>query len=89
MKETAVLGELETLAQKLGVEVRYEEVEGDNPLFPGGMCRIRGRQVIIINQRSPAADRVRTMVKALRSFDLGGIYLRPALRELLDPGEDE
>jgi len=84
LDDTATLGYLEALAHNLGVEVRYESMEGDNPLSSGGMCRIRDKQVVIINQRAATADKVRTLVKALKCFDLTQIYLRPVLRDLLE-----
>ena len=89
LDETATLGYLEELAHNLGVEIRYESIEGDGPFSPGGMCRIRDKQVIIINQRAATADKVRTLVKALRSFDLTQIYLRPVLRDLLEDEADK
>jgi len=84
LDETATLGYLEALAHNLGVEIRYESMEGDNPFSSGGMCRIRDKRVIIINQRATTADKVRTLVKALRCFDLTHLYLRPVLRDLLE-----
>jgi hypothetical protein len=44
-----ILGHLEALADQLGVEIRYEPMEGETALSPGGLCRIRGKQVIIVN----------------------------------------
>ncbi len=89
MDETATLGYLEALANNLGVEIRYESMEGDNPFSSGGMCRIRDKQVIIVNQRAATGDKVRTLVKALKCFDLTQIYLRPVLRDLLEGEVDE
>ena len=89
MDEAATLGHLEELAHNLGVEVRYESMEGDNTFSTGGMCRIRGKQVIIVNQKAAAADKLRTLVKALKSFDLAQVYLKPVLRDLLEGEVDE
>ena len=89
MDEAATLGHLEELAHNLGVEVRYESMEGDNTFSSGGMCRIRDKQVIIVNQRAAPADKLKTLVKALKSFDLTQIYLRPVLRDLLEDEVDE
>ncbi|HDZ90774.1 MAG: hypothetical protein JRJ09_08495 [Deltaproteobacteria bacterium] len=88
MDETAVLGELEALAHGLGVEIRYEIMEGETSFSPGGMCILRGKRIIFINERSATSDRVKTMVKALKSFDLTGVYLRPALRDLMDDSHE-
>ena len=89
MDETATLGHLEELAHNLGVEVRYEPMEGDNTFSSGGMCRIRDKQVIIVNQRAATGDKLKTLVKALKSFDLTQIYLRPVLRDLLEGEVDK
>lgn len=79
-----VLGNLETVAEQLGVEIRYEPMEGETGLSPGGLCRIRGKQIIIVNSKSPPEDQVATVIKALRRFDLSRIYLRPGIRDLLE-----
>ena len=86
-----VLGHLEALAEQIGVEIRYEPMEGEAALSPGGMCRIRGRQVIIVNSKAPLGDQIHTLVKALRRLDLSQVYLRPSIRDLLerDVGEEE
>jgi len=80
----AVLSYLEAVAEQLGVEIRYEPMEGETVLSPGGMCRIRGKTVIIVNAKAPLEDQVRTLVKALRRLDLSQIYLRPGIRDLLE-----
>ncbi len=83
MDDKTVLGELEALAHQLGVEIRYEALTGE--IFsPGGMCRIRGRQVIMVNKHGSVREKTTILTRALRRFDLSGIYLKPALRELLE-----
>lgn len=84
MDDRTVLGHLEAVAEQLGVEIRYEPMEGETVLSPGGMCRIRGKTVIIVNAKAPLEDQVRTLVKALRRLDLSQIYLRPGIRDLLE-----
>jgi hypothetical protein len=86
-----ILGHLEAVADQLGVEIRYEPMEGETVLSPGGLCRIRGKQVIIVNSKAPPGDQVGTFVKALRRLDLGQIYLKPGIRDLLEgeTGEEE
>jgi len=86
-----VLAQLEGVAEQLGLKIRYEPVEGEAGPSLGGMCRIRGRPVIIVNSRAAPADQVHTLVKALRRLDLSQIYLRPGIRDLLegDAGERE
>ena len=84
MDETAILGHLEALAHALGIEIRYEHLEGETHSLSGGLCRIRGKQVIIINSEARTGLKVQTLAKALRRFDLSREYLRPALRDLIE-----
>ncbi len=84
MDERTVLGHLEAVANSLGVEIRYEPMEGETSFSSGGMCRIRGKEVIIINTKAPPADQIATFVKAFRRLDLSQIYLRPGIRDLLE-----
>jgi len=84
-----VLGHLEAVADQLGVEVRYEPMEGEASFSSGGMCRIRGRPVIIVNSQAPAEERIRTFVRALKRLNLNHIYLRPGIRALLEKDAEE
>ena len=84
MDDKTLLAHLETLAANLDVEIRYELLEGDSAFHQGGLCRIRNQQVIFIDSRSSTRDKINILAKALRRFDLGHIYIRPALRDLLD-----
>ena len=84
MDNRTILGLLEELALRLDVEVRYESLETDTGFSPGGLCRLRGKQVIIVNRDAAPEVKVRTLAGALGRFDLAGIYVRPALRDLLE-----
>ena len=84
MDETVVLGHLEALAHTLGIQIRYEYIEIETAFPSGGLCRIRGKQVIIVNTKATVGEKVQTFTRALRRFDLSNIYLKPALRDLLE-----
>jgi hypothetical protein len=87
--DAAILSHLEALAQSLGIPVRYEALEGESMFYSGGLCRIRNKQVIILNTMSTSAERVRTLARALRHFDLTGVYIRPAIRNFLERFQEE
>ncbi|HNR14459.1 MAG TPA: hypothetical protein PLG17_01940 [Thermodesulfobacteriota bacterium] len=76
--------QLEKLAQKLSVTLRYESIESEEVLFPGGLCRIKGEQVVIINSKAPSEEQLGALGRALMQFDLTGVYLRPAVRDFLE-----
>jgi len=78
------LGQLEELAESLGIEVRFEKLKKESAFFPGGLCKVKGEDIIIINSTAPIDDKIEIMGKALSFFDLSNIYVLPALREFLD-----
>ena len=89
MDETAILDHLETLAYSLGIQVRYERLDSETAFPVGGFCRVKDKRFIIVNSGATTAEKVRTLTQALRRFDLSGIYLKPALRDLLEEPADE
>ena len=84
MDEDTLLSQLEELARALEIEVRYEPLKREGSFFPGGLCRIRGEYVLILNSMATTEDKIQTLAKAVNRFDLGRIYLRPGIREFLD-----
>jgi hypothetical protein len=75
---------LEELAGRLGIPVRFENVKEGQLMSLGGLCTIKGKRIIIIHAKATKKSKVQTMVKILRTLDLDGVYIRPALRELLE-----
>jgi hypothetical protein len=86
MDDSSTLMRLEELADKLGVPIRYEKIKIDEEesILSGGLCRVKGEVVIIIDSRATTKNKIQVLVKALKYFDLGDVYIRPALRELLE-----
>ena len=84
MDEDTLLGQLEELAHALGIEVRDEPLKREGGFFPGGLCRIKGEYALILNSAATTEDKIETMAKALKRFDLSRVYVRPGLREFLD-----
>jgi len=84
--ETIIIDYLEELAERFGIQIRYEPIKQDEDLIRvvGGLCLLRGAYVLIIDSKAPMGDKIRTFAEALRHFDLDQIYIKPALRELLD-----
>jgi len=89
LDNTTILGHLEALAHTLGVQVRYEPLESETTFPTGGLCRINEKQYIIVNEMASTAEKVRTLSKALRRFDLSQVYLKPAVRDFLETGSEE
>lgn len=88
MNDELLLTQLEELAERIGITVRYESMNGENSPGSGGLCRLKGEYILIIHSRATRREKIRVVTRALRQFDLKGIYLRPLLRELLDESEE-
>jgi len=84
LDESAFLAELEAVARGLGVEVRYEHLKKEGSFSPGGLCRLKGRYLLILNSKAAVRDKVEALAAALNRFDLTQLYLKPGVREFLD-----
>ena len=77
------LQELLDLAERLGVEVRQVGMGGEG----GGICRLRGKQVLFVDTGASPAEQVGKTAAALAQVEgLEECYVRPEVRELLDRG---
>ena len=83
LKDESILSQLEELAESLGVKIRYEQFKKEGAFFPGGLCRVKGESILIINSKASMEDKIETLAKALTDFDLSNVYMRPALRDFL------
>ena len=84
MNDETLLNQLEELAERMAIAVRYENITGEDSPGSGGLCRIQGRHVLIVHSRATLREKIRVVTKALRQFDFSEIYVRPALREWLE-----
>jgi hypothetical protein len=54
----------------------------------GGLCRVEGKYVLLLNSKVTVKEKIQVMIKALQQFDLSDIYVKPAIRELLEGYEE-
>ena len=88
MDENTILGQLEELAQSLGIEVRSEPIKKESTFSPGGLFRLKGRYYLILNTSATLREKIHTVAKAVKRFDLSQVYVRPGLREFLDSSSE-
>jgi hypothetical protein len=81
-----ILDQLEQVASKLGVTVRYEYLgDEESGLSPkSGSCCLRGYQLIIVDKHQSRAEQCRILVSELKRFDLSKIFVSPIVRKLLE-----
>jgi hypothetical protein len=88
MNDEVLLYQFEDLAGKLGISVRDENISIEELSSAGGLCRLEGKYVLLLNSKSTIKEKNQVMIKALQQFDLSDIYLKPVIRELLEGYED-
>jgi hypothetical protein len=85
----AIWDELARVAARIGVEIREERLE---PVLEGrdhgrgGLCVVRGRRVVLLDERAPLRDRVATLALALGGFDLESVHVSPLVRSTIERG---
>ncbi len=75
--------ELVRAANKADITVRSESFDpnlSDARKWRGGLCVVRGKRVIIVDQRAPLVDRIATVAASLASVDLEHVFLPPVVR---------
>jgi len=84
MDDEILLSQLEELAERLGILVRDENMNIDDVSSTGGLCIVEGQHVLILNSKTSLQEKIHVAIRALRQFDLSDIYVRPAIRDILE-----
>lgn len=83
MDERSLLGQLEDLGRSLGIEVRYEMLKREGAFSQGGLCRLKGQYLLLINSKAPNRDKIEALALAANRFDLSQVFMKPGLRDFL------
>ena len=75
--------QLEELAAKLGISIRYENLSASRHHVKSGLCKLRGKYIFIMDSAATTSQRIELLADCLRKMNLDDIYLVPALRSLL------
>lgn len=78
-----LINELREIAQKLGVNVRFEK--GD---FKGGYCVVKENKIIIINKFATTQRKAAILATALKELGIEDLYINPKLREIIEELKD-
>ena len=71
--------DLEEVAARLGFSVIL-----DSGPFKGGACTLDGDEMIVLNSSAPLEQRMQHLAEALGQRDLSRVYLKPAIRLILN-----
>lgn len=85
-----LVDELTETARRLGLEVRREKILREvGYRARGGACRLREKDLIILDSAQPPAEQVEVLVEILRTRNLDDLYLSPAARRALQEGSEQ
>jgi hypothetical protein len=79
MDKEALLEQLRETCEHLGYRIRYEK--GD---FDGGHCILKEQRLLVVNKRFTVERKISTVARALGELGVDAIFVRPAVRELID-----
>ena len=75
---------LEDLAEQLGILIRYEDLSRHEPGAFSGLCRVKGTHLFFMDKAKPLSEKIAALTQCLSRMDLDGVYLLPAVREVLE-----
>ncbi|MBI5464454.1 MAG: hypothetical protein HY966_05830 [Ignavibacteriales bacterium] len=79
MTADQLLKELEELANKSGIQVRYEK--GD---FDGGFCVLKAERIIVVNKKLATPRRASVLAQGVAEVGIEELYLKPVVREFIE-----
>jgi hypothetical protein len=82
MKPEQITETLEQAAAHLGIRVRYETMTGDTA-GGGGLCKVKGQWCVLVDRKTPSAERAALLIEALAGFDTDDVFLPPQLRDAI------
>ena len=80
MRDSKVLMELESLAEKLGIQIIQEKL----PRTRSGLCRLYDQYLLFIERSLEEEEKVEVMIGALARFPLDGTQMLPGIRQMLE-----
>jgi hypothetical protein len=84
MDDGVLLNQLEELAGKLGIEIRYGNIGVEESHRTGGLCRVQGKYFLIMHSHLTAKEKIGIIIKTLKGFETEAVYVMPVIRELLN-----
>ena len=83
-KKRLLLDQLEEVASGIGIEVREERLVREvGYTVHSGPCRVKGRDVVLLDSNADLSELIDAMLDFLASRDLDGVYIEPQLREMI------
>lgn len=90
LRDEEIMKALEEVAERLSVQVHFEEMKAFEFRVQDGSCTVKGEPSIFIDRKRPLKEKISILARELKKFDLEDIYVPPLLREkILVPEADQ
>ena len=82
MTSDQIYRHLVDLAEKLGMDVSIHNLKISGFPVKSGICKIKGKNRIVLDKRLSTDDQIDILIDCLRPFPIDDIYIIPAIRNL-------
>ena len=79
MNNQELIEQLEEIVGQLGIELFWDDGE-----FTGGICRVGGRKLFLINRGLSSTQRIKCFCQELSTQDLSQLFILPGIRQRIE-----
>jgi hypothetical protein len=84
MKPDQLYQELISLAERLQVTVSEQNLKTSGVKVKSGFCKVRGQDMVVLDKHKSILDKIRLLATQLAAIPHDDLYIKPAVRELLE-----
>ena len=84
MKPDQLYQELISLAERLQVTVSEQNLKTSGVKVKSGFCKVRGQDMVVMDKHKSIHDKIRLLATQLAAIPHDDLYIKPAVRELLE-----
>ena len=84
MDSISQLESLKDIASKLSIDIVTSNLFDSEVVIKSGHCKVKGKNIIIIDNLLSNQEQSDVIIQALKKFDLESIYLPPWIRGCLE-----
>ena len=84
MDSISKIEDLKEIASQLSIDIITSNLFDPEIIFKSGHCKVKGKNIIIIDSMLSSQEQSEVIIRALRKFDMESIYLPPWIRERLE-----
>jgi hypothetical protein len=83
LPDISLLQHLESIAQQLEIEIRYENLSDDEISVHSGGCKVLGHHFVLIDSHCSPFERAQILARELARYELEDLYILPRIREFI------